>query len=350
MKQLIGIQVLRVIAATAVIFSHALGRANRTFPELQGAVEIPFPNMAVFGHFGVDLFFVISGFVMIYVHSDMYGQIGAPYNFLRKRVKRVVPIYWLLTAIAVLLLLGRPDVFSYRSGIEWDWVIASFLFIPWETSYGLDSPVLGVGWTLNYEMYFYFLFAVSLFFSRRVGLLAMMIFLVISAVIGFYLKIDEPLVEMLVSPLLLEFVCGCLLAVAFLKTQGKVFRHGKFLAACGAVILGVSFFRMPDSHLDRLIWWGGPSALLLAGFLGMEWSKSRGISAVARLGDASYSAYLIQVFSLPAIAMVFKWLNFNEYFGLMGIALLMVVITWVMSVVFWGLVEKRIGRMLATRA
>lgn len=347
MKQLVEIQILRAIAATAVIFGHALGRTDRTFPGLQEEMTLPFSNMVVFGHFGVDLFFVISGFVMVYAHSSMYGQKGAPLAFLLKRIRRIVPIYWLLTAAAVLLLLVRPEIFSKRTGIEWDWVVASFMFIPWETSYGVDAPVLGVGWTLNYEMYFYSLFAISLLLSKRSGLLLMSLFLTISVAVGVYLKPERPLAEMIFSPLLLEFVVGCFLAMAFLRKSKTAFRYGYLLAACGAAMLVASFFYMPESHLDRLLWRGVPSALLVAGTLGMEWPRSKIIDILARLGDASYSAYLVHVFSLPAIAMLFKFLQLNNYLGLIGLSVLTTAITWMASLVFWKLVEKKISRMLA---
>jgi exopolysaccharide production protein ExoZ len=128
--QLKSIQILRAAAALGVLLDHA-GRWLDVAP----IVDI--------GAAGVDLFFVISGFIMVYTSERLFGQTGAPQRFLARRIIRIVPLYWTLTAFAALVLFGfGPNT------------LGSYLFIPTHR-----GPILTVGWTLNYEMMFYSLFA-----------------------------------------------------------------------------------------------------------------------------------------------------------------------------------------------
>lgn len=130
-----NLQLLRGIAALGVVFYHTDFR-------LAGDYHTDF--------FGVSTFFVISGFIMCYItHADAA-------HFLERRIIRIVPLYWLLTIGVTLVRYGLP-------GNGW-WFISSLFFLPSDR-----MPVLGVGWTLNFEMYFYAIFAVALCLSRRLA-------------------------------------------------------------------------------------------------------------------------------------------------------------------------------------
>src|SRR6185369_12061084 len=139
-----GLQVLRAIAACAVVWSHAYSRAHRIWPQNSSILDGVY-GLDSFGNFGVDLFFVLSGFLMAHLHANQMGANGAAINFIVRRIIRIVPIYWLLSSFGLLLLVAEPNLFSYHKGYEAGWVIGCFLFIPWPMYDGFNSPIIGAG-------------------------------------------------------------------------------------------------------------------------------------------------------------------------------------------------------------
>jgi exopolysaccharide production protein ExoZ len=142
----LGVQILRGLAALVVMLQHdSVAMAERAFD----------PSLRFdWGPCGVDVFFAISGFVMVLVTAGSWGRSGAAEPFLIRRLIRVVPPYWMSTAFKVLLLLAMPTLALSTVLTPWH-VISSFLFIP-DSALG---PVVMVGWTLCFEMLFYLLFA-----------------------------------------------------------------------------------------------------------------------------------------------------------------------------------------------
>ena len=111
-----------------------------------------------FGAAGVDIFFVVSGFIMVVttMKRDM-----APGEFLLHRIARIVPVYWVVTILLfAIVMYGFKPVGIMR--MQPDWLAKSLLFIPFDRD-GRVEPIISVGWTLNYEMFFYLLFALGLF-------------------------------------------------------------------------------------------------------------------------------------------------------------------------------------------
>ena len=158
-RSLQGLQVLRAVAALGVVFHHLpiflegkLGLTGVVPPLLLGAA-------------GVDLFFVISGFIMVYSSEPLFGRPHAPRVFLLRRLSRIVPLYWAATSflLGYLLLVGVAFV---RVNLPWDVILTSYAFIPFPRRDGLMMPVLNVGWTLNYEMFFYLVFAAAILLPR----------------------------------------------------------------------------------------------------------------------------------------------------------------------------------------
>ena len=155
------VHLLRAAAALAVM---SLMRINLRFLMGIGDYVPDFPMGAA----GVDLFFVISGFVMVVASADLFGQRGAPPYFFLRRLARIVPLYWLLTGIFVFILFaGRHHSSSWLSASE---VVTSLLFIPHSLPNGAVAPVYGLGWTLNYEMMFYVVFSAVLFLRPRIAI------------------------------------------------------------------------------------------------------------------------------------------------------------------------------------
>ena len=115
---------------------------------------------------GVDLFFIISGFIMFHTTSETFCQPNASRSFIRRRVIRIVPLYWLYTTGVVLLLAFAPRLFA---STQFDWlnVISSYFFLLSKNSAGQIGTVMQTGWTLCFELYFYLLFAILLNFPRK---------------------------------------------------------------------------------------------------------------------------------------------------------------------------------------
>jgi exopolysaccharide production protein ExoZ len=160
------VQALRAVAALLVVLLHAFETwGERVDP---AAPEVNWENGAA----GVDIFFIISGFVMVISSRRLADRPDAWLIFLRHRVVRIVPLYWLLTTVKIfaVVVLGRVVL---RTVLDFNFVAGSYLFLPVTDSAGHFRPVLPVGWTLTYEFLFYLLFAAAL--AMRVDFLRIVI-------------------------------------------------------------------------------------------------------------------------------------------------------------------------------
>ena len=150
-SSLVSIQALRAIASLLVFWGHAINAVT-------SKVAAEFPHL--YGPFGVDLFFVISGFVMVYSSERLFGQPGAPMTFFARRLARIVPLYWAATAILVWFVVPYASTKA---------VLGSVVFTPRIPS---EAPLLFIGWTLIFEMFFYAVFAIALLAKRRFAVVA----------------------------------------------------------------------------------------------------------------------------------------------------------------------------------
>src|SRR5215467_252489 len=148
-KRIGGIQVLRALAAVLVTICHAQAEIAKI-----GGLASAWPPAALanLAGFGVDLFFVISGFIMVYSTDQLFGTAHGPMEFLKRRLLRIVPLYWIVTSLYLALTLLIPE---FAKGYPAGFLIASYLFIPAARPDGVIEPLVGQGWTLNYEMLFY---------------------------------------------------------------------------------------------------------------------------------------------------------------------------------------------------
>ena len=196
-----NIQNLRALAAYAVVAYHCLIRFLHPADPL-GRSYLDLPSG------GVDLFFVISGFVMVHTTRDD----ETPAWFATKRIARIVPLYWLATFVVIALVVVRPWTFS-GALLTPDSILASLFFVPHVDANGQAYPILGVGWTLNYEMMFYALFAMSLLLPRTYrlpGVIALISLVWLTA----NLSGDSLIAHVYANPILFEFAAGCVLAHA----------------------------------------------------------------------------------------------------------------------------------------
>jgi peptidoglycan/LPS O-acetylase OafA/YrhL len=300
---LLSIQALRGFAVMGVILFHIQHYFTYKL-QMPGLL----PRFEV-GSAGVDLFFVISGFIMVYAFERLFGQPGGTRIFLLRRLARIVPMYWAATTIFlfyVLLQYGSVDAATNGGGA--DFVIASYLFIPTRPD-GWATPLLGVGWTLNYEMFFYALFGLLIAFSRRT--VVAIVGIVFCALIALRL-LGPPLPnppQSWFNPIIIEFVFGMVIALAY-RDGVRIPRW----AVCALVAAGLAVFAWswsrahffgPDSVL-RVFAWGLPSLAIVGAFALAETPVARNVfwRIAGFLGDASYSLYLVHTLAIGVPLMV----------------------------------------------
>jgi exopolysaccharide production protein ExoZ len=228
-----------------------------------------------FGPSGVDIFFVISGFIM---WVTTWEKPVTPGRFMALRIVRVVPMYWLAT-IGMALMVG------------WSGTIKSLLFVPYD-----PSPVLYQGWTLNYEMFFYALFAACLWLPKRVRLATLMGCMVGLVAVGYALRPSNPIAITYTSSLLLEFAAGAVIGYAWVMR-----RRLPAVAALVCVVVG-AILLCKGAPLHGWSQKAG-AVLMVAGCLSFTAFHGEN-KALMQLGNASYSIYLIHPFVLAALKLL----------------------------------------------
>lgn len=307
-KRFESIQVLRAVAAILVALFHAQNQAAIYCDKLglPPAYLNIIPSIRGFGAYGVDIFFVISGFIMAYVTRNKRGSFSYTSVFLKKRFIRIVPIYWIWTTLFVVLLLAAPGLFR-NSVFELRGTVMSYLFLPYTPAGSYNSPVLPVGWTLWFEMYFYILVAVGLVFRERTFFILLGLFFAFSIFIGPHIPIQGRGIWMMTSPQLLEFWSGFGLGVFFASgIRLPAWSASAVLVGCAAAY-GL-WMVQGNIHL------GIPSFLLVAGFVLLEMRRERRYPRfLVAIGDSSYSLYLTNFFVGPAVT---KALMLSGFAGL----------------------------------
>ena len=299
-----SVQILRGMAALAVVLFH-VSEMLIQYTDRHG-LFCRFASLWHTGAAGVDLFFIISGFVMIQSTRGRFRQSGAGREFMLRRLIRIVPLYWLYTTLMLILIL-LPFTLKGQafSGL---YTLLSYLFIPaLNPTSGLDLPLLAQGWTLSYEMYFYAIFAVLLRYDEKYLLPFISALFLVSAAWGVWLGTQDPILKVLTNPLLLEFVLGCALA-RWAETKTLPLPVSYAMLVCGATAwLGSQYI---DHNVElRLVVWGIPAFLILAGCVFLE-KRDAGIFAgrafLRIMGDSSYSTYLTHTFVVLIVATMLK--------------------------------------------
>ena len=285
-----GIQGLRALAAAAVALLHVSDEAG-ALVGTPGQSPYPFLDRLPL-EAGVDLFFVISGFVMVWASWDAFGQVRSVAPFVWRRLLRIVPLYWLLSAATVAVALAAPGAVSDGVRDGWGYIAASFAFVPWRRTDGFVQPVLRLGWTLEYEMAFYVLVACVLPLPRRVALPALCSALLLLAAAGQAIAFAAAPLAFWTDPIMGEFILGVAVAVAA-KRDWHAGVAGPLLFAASVLLMA----QLPDGTARALVR-GVPAALLV--FCALSWSTLP--RWLVLLGDASYALYLVHPFPMRARA------------------------------------------------
>ena len=279
-----SIQYLRALAALLVVCVHAGTWVGDSLPP----VIRPLINH---GHAGVDLFFVISGFI---IWTITRTRPVAPVVFLWKRILRIVPLYWTATVMWIIFALVAG---FERITLTPAHIVKSLSFVAhYSPSYPDEIwPVLIPGWTLTYEMSFYILCALILVLPTRARLSALVSVLMCLPLLGLLLAPENALLRTYTSPLGLEFLAGCLVAELRRHIPGSV---GRNLIVLGcALALYASLGNEPHAQNDvtRTLFYGLPAALLVSACIGLQHLTPR-LTRLEMLGDASYAIYLGHLF------------------------------------------------------
>lgn len=314
-KKFFAIQYLRGLAAMLVLASHAL-----LYP-LVGE-HLAFGRL---GWMGVILFFVISGFIMVVVTGE--SRFSAR-DFLRRRFIRIVPMYWGATLIAAALALAAPQLFKttvYDTGQ----LILSLLFIPFynPVSHGIH-PLYKLGWTLNYEVFFYVCFALLAFLSARQRVIWLTIAFTGLALVGLVFKPTTAIGQFYTSFMPLAFCAGAWIGLATL--EGRLHRLPMPLLLAVGLLGAAGLFE--GFVYDQGLMEDGVAFVGLAIFASvlvllavrLEEAIPR-IKLLELIGDASYSIYLVHIYEVAILAgLAFRLLDpadlWADYF-VAGVAL-----------------------------
>lgn len=326
-----GIQYLRFIAATLVFIGHAY-MDGREFGVMQGGVADFFGRMP-WGS-GVDIFFVISGFIIAMLLEKGHSTHGGE-HFLANRIIRVAPIYWLYTivmAVAATLITVKGD-----AHITPEYLATSLAFIPWPDLAGQPRPVLGQGWTLDYEMYFYVLaFIVITLTARWRGLWLSLLLAGVTLlvfVIGRLTSAGSFYTDFYGNSVALEFIIG-IICYNIYRRSGPVPAWLRIaMGVTGAVlILGIAQF----GEFDRFLVQGLPAGLIVLAFA-LPGRSSAPIPWLEELGNASYSLYLLHPFVTNGCALLFSHVARNAWWGYLLMAM---VLTVAAAVISYRVIEK----------
>jgi exopolysaccharide production protein ExoZ len=324
--RILSIQYLRAISALLVFAYHSAYR---------GGDE----NAFFVGQAGVDVFFVISGFVMWTVTDT---PSASPLTFVAHRLARIVPLYWAVTLFYVAVGVVSPGLYPWAR-LDIGEVVKSLLFIPYISQMGQFDPVVAPGWTLNLEMFFYALLAVSLWIPRRIRLAFLTIILGGAVAMHFAMPSASPL-SFYSRSIVLEFLAGAFVGHLWSsgRTPGPALGLLCLLLGAGG-LAATQILRFEPGEL-RTIFWGPSAVLMVLGGLGIEaGGRLPRLPLLESLGDASYSLYLVHSMVLAA---TFKLLGP----GSLRLFLVALVPLCVVSVLSYRLFERPIYSALRRAA
>jgi peptidoglycan/LPS O-acetylase OafA/YrhL len=291
--RLSGIEAARGIAATMVVFYHTARHLKVDYGVM------PWVGFAQFGHAGVDFFFVLSGFIIFFVHQKDLDRRDRLFAYFERRFTRIYPMFWFSLVIGLLLaLMSSSHKFPSLS-----FILHSATLLP----FGAD---IGVAWTLNHEVLFYLIFATALI-NRRAG------FIVFACWLGFicmswamgYAPKHSPVLLCLASVLNLQFFLG--IFVAYIVKQHVVKHNGMILTAGIAMFCGVALAEDIGAFngyapSGQMAYGLSSMLIILATANGNMNGQFQAPTPLVQLGTASYSIYLLH---LPCIGVIYKLLS-----------------------------------------
>lgn len=299
-----GIQLLRAIAVLLVVHCHVLDRQIG----IGGSFHQSFFYVQNFGAVGVDVFFVISGFIITLV-AHPFAQRRQGWSFFIKRILRVVPLYWLVSVLAAFLFYRRNG-----SMVATEAIAKTFLFYPFIGNSPRIGPVVSQGWTLSFELLFYSVTALATCLGSKKYMLAVMAFFLCGILLNYTSGNQYPLLVFLGNGIMLEFMLGVCCGWLFLSRTSftAIQSNAMIMAGIGGLlatlVLGYGGISesgntvLGTSSLARSALWGIPAALLVAA---VAMTEKRQPLQVYRfwlgIGNASFSIYLVHVIIIQSL-------------------------------------------------
>ena len=338
-----GIQVLRAVAVLVVTICHAQFEVSR-IGELPAAV--PAATLDGLAGFGVQLFFVISGFVMVYSSESLFGTRRGLLIFLERRLVRIVPLYWIVTTIYLALTLL---VTKFDKGYPFSFVLASYMFVPAARPDGVIEPLVGQGWSLNYEMLFYFVFALTVCNVRRVSVSMVTAVLVAAVAIGQMVHPLPFVISVWTSPLLLYFVFGMWIGLTYREGLRLTPVQGLSLIGIGCVLLFVEFYWAPQTAVFGIAVWAIPALIVAGASLPKPSLKGPFWSPVMMIGSASYALYLFHAIPIRTLFLLARWTGFDLQRTTLAYVCAAVLISILLAIAIYYLVERPLLKTLRWR-
>jgi exopolysaccharide production protein ExoZ len=294
-RQIDGLQLLRAVAVLLVIWCHA-GQV------LEESGSYPLPSLNVFG---IDIFFVISGFILSLVVLRERRQPGLQpmADFIKRRLLRIYPIYWVVALLMLARLALSHNLFQSN-------YIPAFLLLP-SLHYPSDRYIMGYSWTLDFEMFFYIVLGLTLLKTIKWAVPFLIALFSISVALGAIVDIRHPVLILASNPMLLEFVFGAALALLYARI-GQRRIAGIVLTTIGvvasillqihnppSVASGLQMVMLDDGVFLRVATWGVCALVIVSGVV--FWSPSMESAfgkAWVLLGNASYSTYIVSALCL----------------------------------------------------
>ena len=333
-NKIYSLQVYRAIAAVMVVLFHMTDLSQRRFGQ-------PFVgNIFSFGYVGVDFFFVLSGFIILYVHGNDIGRAQQIKEYITKRFIRLYPIYWFVASVKIFIIFLIPSLAKSHE-TDLGYIIKSLLLIPQEF-----LPIIGAAWTLSYEVLFYLLFGLAIFIGGRWALKLAIIWTIAIINVLIFKTIGEPIfgtnifVNFLLNERNLEFILGCLAAYIVLNVKVK---YGKLIAVVGGLIfLYFSWYVVQGSNVPSFTFtFGLASFLLVVGSSSIEIQKAvKWPKVLVFLGDASYSIYLTHVIFFNAFMVAISKFDLLPYIGPFFASIIMVCFAIIGGSLVYLLIEK----------
>ena len=293
---------------------------------------------AGFGAAGTDMLFVISGFTMVYISHGKHPRFS---DFMLRRVARIAPLYWLLTLCMLAAFLSAPSLFN-NTTVEIKHFIASLAFLPaTHPVLGIQRPFLVPGWALNIIAFFYLLFGLFLFMPSKRRILAVGLILCTLVALRWLFPGASPLLDFYGAPVVLDFVLGMVLAWIFLERPSVGIAAISVVLTVSAVVFAAGAIRGVGGGEDRVLYWGlaDTGFLLAVLFIEKEWGWWNP-SIIATLGDASFSTYLSNLFTLALITKAIQLTGLFPILGRGGTQILLVASALGVGVLTSALLER----------
>lgn len=328
--KLYNLQILRGVAALMVCCYHF--KVDLNFDSNSWG-EILFRN----GSIGVPIFFVISGYIMVFSTTKMYnGSVTREITtFAKKRLLRIIPLYYLLTFAWMILSGSMLYFFNLNNTLR---LPKSLLFIPIKDEF----PILYLGWSLNYEMFFYLIFAISLFL-KKLNYIFIVAFFLSMATLGLLFTFENAFLLMLTDFRNLYFITGILLGMFLRKIPKEKYFLVPF-SIVSIVLFGLYFFQILPipNQFSALV----AVTIFVATFLIFDlFLNVKANSFLKTLGDISYSIYL----SHPFVEIFFRRFETESVPLIILLFLIKLAVVILVSKILYELVEKKLTKYLKSK-